>query len=73
MHHGRSKFYSVLTWTYYIIPGLDLIVNAIAKEILRKQPKDGDINSLIASYLRNQVTIAKTSGVSILDVPAQAE
>lgn len=53
--------------------GLDLILNAISKEVLEQQPPESDLNRTIALYLKRELKMRETNGFSVLDLPKNTE
>jgi len=47
--------------------GLDVILNAISKEVLLKQPTEGEVLKVIAMYLKRELTVRETGGDSEID------
>ena len=47
--------------------GLDVVLNAISKEVLLQQPSEGEVLKVIAMYLKRELTIRETGGESEID------
>ena len=68
---ARASWREVTKSIVITFSGLDLILNAISKEILEKQPPEAELKKTIALYLKRELKMRETNGFSALDVPAE--